>query len=211
MPVVISAKGKRFLNMYSQAQRFQGTIAAHEAAAAAAATDASRSRFLSQLSGRPSGPSRAGRLSTGGTFGTDILWSRGTGGSIEFDLARLPFYALIQEIGTGQQASMKAGAPGGARTVASIDVPSQYGREISANLYWGSGPGGQASRAQAGRRDQQLYYASELNAKSVAMLSRRKKRIRREIKGKHFIAVGSETGFVELATRLTDEARRIFR
>jgi len=204
MPVVVSARGRRFLNMYAQAQKFRQTVAGHETEAARVATNTSRSVFQSRLSGRPMAPSRPGRLSTGGAFASDILWQRGTVGSIEFDLARLPFYALIQEIGTGQSAAI-LNPPG------TITIPSQVGREISANLIWGSGPGGVASRAQTGRRDQQLYYASDLNAKSVAALRRRKKRIRREIKGKHFIGDGGNAGFLELRTRLTDEAKRIFR
>jgi len=205
MPVVLSAKAKRFLNAYAQAQKFRSAIPAAEQAAAATATAVSRQRFVSRLSGRPPAPTRPGRLSTSGAFASEISWIRtATGGGIEFELARLPFYALIQEIGTGQSAAILN--PRG-----SITVRSQVGRTISANLYWASGPGAAPSRAQRGVHSEQLYYASELNAQAVAAARRRRKRIRREIKGKHFIGDGGAAGYVELRTRLTDEARRIFR
>lgn len=204
MPLKVSARGNRFLNMYQLTRQFRQAIPAAEQAAATVATDVSRARFMSTLGTRPLAPSRPGRPSTGGQFANDIVWVRRNGGKIALDVAKLPIYAFIQEIGTGQTARI-LNPPG------QISVRSQYGRLISANLFWGTGPGGNASRAQTGLHDDQLYYASDLNAKTVAQLRRRRKRIRREIKGKHYIADGGMAGALELRTRLTDEAKRIFR
>jgi hypothetical protein len=135
---------------------------------------------------------------------TRVTGGVGPSTGVEFELGRLPFYALIQEIGTGQSAAI-------INPAGSISVRSQVGRLISANLYWASGPGAAPVPASRGVSHDQLYYASELNAQAVAAARRRRKRIRREIKGKHFIGDGGVAGFLELRTRLTDEANRIFR
>ena len=117
-------------------------------------------------------------------------------------MAKLPRYALIQEVGTGRSARI-LNPPG------QITIPSQIGRAISANLYWGTGVGGNAVGPRAGANGDQLYYASELN--NVGAVRRRKKRIRREIKGKHFLQAGGQAGYLELRTGLVDEAKRIFK
>lgn len=207
MPMVTSAKGKRFLDMYSRTKQFRALIPQIEKNAAAEATTVSRATFRRLEGHRPIAPTRAGRPSTEGHFASDILWeviANKKLGNVELDINRLPPYVFIQEIGTGQTARIL-------NPVGTISVRSQYGRAISANLFWASGPGGAVSPARTGGRDEQLYYASELNAQSVANSRRRKKRIRREIKGKHFIADGGRAGFVQLERALTDEAKRIFR
>lgn len=207
MPIKISAHGNRFLNMYAQTRKFKQAIPGAETAAAKVATDLSRARFVSRLSGRPLAPPRARRPTTLGHFATNIEWTRttsGKNGGVALEVQRLPIYAFIQEIGTGKSARI-LNPPG------QLTVRSQYGRTISANLFWGTGPGGHAVRATTGAHDDQLFYANELNANSVASLRRRRKRIRREIKGKHYIADGGMAGALELRARLTDEAKRIFR
>lgn len=205
----VSAKGRRFLNVYAQAQAFRRAIPVAEAAAAAVATDESKYTFLRQLNARnrPHAAPRTGRPTTGGTFDQLIRWRPDGRGNISFDfqsLKRAAPYFLIQEIGTGQTANILN--PQG-----TVTVHSQIGRTISANLYWAGGSGGSAVGPRSGASGDQLYAAAELNASTLARVPHRRKRIRREIKGKHYIQSGGRAGYLQLRTRLTDEAKRIFK
>lgn len=205
----ISARGRRFLNVYAQAQAFRRAVPGAEAAAAAVATDESKYTFLRQLNARnrPHAAPRSGRPTTGGTFDQLIRWRPDGRGNIAFDFQGLKGaapYFLIQEIGTGKTATILN--PQG-----TVTVRSQVGRTISANLYWASGPGGNAVAPRSGASGDQIYAAAELNASTLARVPQRRKRIRREIKGKHYIQIGGRAGYLELRTRLTDEAKRIFK
>lgn len=204
--LAISAKGRRFLSAYGQVQRFRRAVPQIEADAAKTATQVSRNVFTRQLGHRPPASPRQGRPTTGGAFAQFIEWTPNNG-TISFDLQLLrgaaPYF-LIQEIGTGKSAIILN--PAG-----TIAVRSQVGRRISANLYWATGPGANAIGARTGANRDQLYLAAELNAATLAAVSRRRKRIRREIHGKHYLQAGGRAGFLELRTRLTDEANRIFR
>lgn len=207
--VPVSAKARRFLQSAAQVQKFKDAITAREAEAAKAATFTSRVTFDSRLK-RPIAPPRPGRPNaTGGQFTSFLKWepSKGHKGFIEFDTAtmqKVAPYFLIQEIGTNRTATI-LNPPG------QVTVRSQIGRTIPFNLYWASGPGGSASDARTGASGEQLYLAKDINAASLKNVRSRRKRIRREIKGRHYLQAGGAEGFRYLGQNLAADARRIFR
>lgn len=201
--MIISAKGRRFLDMNGLASRFANTIPAIEEAAAKQATVVSRATFNTNLNvrGRPYAPLRAGRPTTMGHFASDIIWALEGKGLIGIDLTQLERYALILEIGTGESAKI-LNPPG------ELFIPKQYGREISAKLFWASGKRTPAKKAEGGVSGDQLFYASDLS--TTKNVSPRKKHIHKEIEGKHFLQAGGRAGYLELSQGLVDEAKRIF-
>lgn len=207
----VSAKGTRLLRIQETARAFGQKAADIEDAAAERATEASQGRFRAQLSGRPLAPPRRGgrygRPTTEGTFADRLLWEPDGDGNVEFDIRKIRSaapYFIIQEIGTAATANCLN--PAG-----TFVVRSQIGRRISSNLFWASGPGGQALNAARGVGNDQLYYARDLDQNSIGQVRKRRKRIRREIKGKHYLQYGGIEGFRVLAKGLNEEARRIFK
>jgi hypothetical protein len=211
--VQMSAKGRRFMAMTAPGgliSQFQTASTRREVEGAKFATDTSRSVFQSRLSGRPLAPPRAGRPTTLGAFPTLLHWiADHRNNAVKFDVmaikSQAPYY-LIQEIGTGRSAAILNTANG---SVGSLTIPSQRGRLIrNINLYWAGGPGGQPSPPGRGTGLEQLYLATDLK---MGKFSRtRRMRIRREIKGKHFLRDGGIEGFRVLSTGLQADARRIF-
>jgi hypothetical protein len=200
--VTLSPKAKRFMNMPAMVAQFTATIPAAEQNAADKATAISRQVFTAGLSPRPVVPARAGRPTTGGAFANEIIWQPTGGDGIAVDYARLPRYALIQEIGTGQNANI-TNPPGG------VQVRSQVGRYISANLVWSGGGG--AQRPTSGRRGlDQLVWRAQVNSEQLQNVRARRIRIRREIKGKHYLRDGGAAGFSALSSELRRNAKRIF-
>jgi hypothetical protein len=197
----MSPRARRFLNMPALCQQFAATISAAEQSAAARATQVSQAVFTSGLSPRPVVPARAGRPTTGGAFANDITWTP-SGDGVAVDYLRLPHYALIQEIGTGQEAAI-TNPPGAVR------VRSQVGRYISANLVWAGGGGAHA--ASTGRHGMdQLVWRANVSAQQLQNVRSRRIRIRREIKGKHYLRDGGVAGFSAYSSELRRNARRIF-
>jgi hypothetical protein len=206
---VVSAKGRRFLNIRQTAQEFDQKVIEFEDQAADAATNMSREVFLREEAKyrRPLAPKRPGRPTTGGQFADRLLWTPDGNGNIEFDVRKIRAaapYFIIQEIGTGQSAAILN--PKG-----SVSVKSQYGRLISSRLVWAAGPGGDPVNASRGASRDQLYFARDFNADSLKDVRQRRKRIRREIKGKHYLYFGGNEGFDVLARLLNEEAKRVFR
>lgn len=183
--------------------------------AARAATTATRANFRYR---REFAPPRAGRSSTGGHMKQHLEWTS-RNGLVEFDMAeadrRVPHW-IIQEIGTGQKATMrKAGQANpegrpkkGAAYVRT--VKSQKGRRISGGLVFASGgrysPTGSA-------RDEQLHLASKVTG--VPHFSGGKQapgiRISKEIEGQHFVRTGGREGFSEYRESVLGAARQAFR
>lgn len=206
--VPVSPQARRFLNAATAAQRFKLAIKQREMEAAKVATDVSRMTFKSRIA-RPLAPPRHGRPTTMGLFADYINWSPSgkTKGFIDFDssgLAAKAEYWLIQEIGTNRTATI-TNPPG------VVTVRSQIGRIIPFNLYWAQGVGGSASDARTGASGDQLYYATEVNAKSLHNVRARRKRIRREIKGRHYLQAGGAEGIQYLGVKLGADAKKIFR
>jgi hypothetical protein len=206
--VQISSRARRFLAWGAPGgplSQFRTAAANREVQAANAATDLSRSTFQSRLSGRPLAPPRTGRPTTLGSFASDLLWEPDhRNNSIVFDSqrirARAPYY-LIQEIGTGQVARV-LNPPG------TLTIPSQRGRLIKNGLLqWASGPGAAASPPGRGGGLEQLYLVTDLNN---ATHRTRRMRIRREIRGKHYLRDGGIEGFRVLSEGLKADAQRIF-
>lgn len=204
----VTPKAQRFLYARRQARTFRAAIKQREQEAAALATTVSRGTFASRIP-RPVAPPRPGRPTTGGLFTDYIKWetSKSHKGFIDFDSgtmkAKAPYW-LIQEIGTNRTATI-LNPPG------SVSVRSQIGRTIPFNLYWASGVGGTATDARTGAFGQQLYLATEVNAASLKKVKGRRKRIRREIKGRHYLQAGGAEGFRYLGETLVADAKRIFR
>jgi len=211
--VQMSAKARRFMAMNAPnglISQFQTAATKREVQAAKIATSTSRSVFQSRLSGRPLAPPRVGRPTTLGSFATLLNWLPDhRNNAVKFEVGAIktaaPYY-LIQEIGTGKTAQILKTANGGS---AAITIPSQRGRLIrNIDLYWSGGPGGSPSPPGRGSGLEQLYLATDLK---MGKFSRtRRMRIRREIKGKHYLRDGGIEGFRSLSTGLQADARRIF-
>lgn len=205
----LSPKAQRFLNASAQAKQFKALIAQREQEAADLATQMSKFAFIGGRIPRPPAPPRPGRPTTEGHFTSFIHWmpSSKNKGFVEFDIPALETkapYWLIQEIGTNHSATIL-------NSGVQVSVKSQLGRTISANLFWASGPGGQAVKAVTGGFGEQLYLAADLDANSIAGVKRRKKRIRREIPGRHYLKAGGVEGFRYLGETLSADAKKIFR
>jgi len=211
--VQLSAKARRFMTMNQPGgliSQFLTAATRREVEGAKIATDTSRSVFLSRLSGRPLAPPRAGRPTTLGAFASLLNWvpDHRTNG-VKFDVmaikSQAPYY-LIQEVGTGRSATIIKTANG---STGAITIPSQRGRLIrNINLYWAAGPGGNPSPPGRGGGLEQLYLATDL--KGGPFSRTRRMRIRREIKGKHYLRDGGIEGFRVLSNGLQTDARRIF-
>lgn len=206
--VPLTPAGRRFTNAAKQASAFRTAIAKREAEAAKVATTVSRGTFHVRTA-RPLAPPRNGRPTTSGLFTDYIKWEANVRkkGFVDFDTATMRQHApyfLIQEIGTNRTATI-SNPPG------SVSVRSQIGRTIPFNLYWANGVGGEASDARTGAFGQQLYLASEINVQSLKNVKSRRKRIRREIKGRHYLQAGGAEGLRYLGETLVSDARRIFR
>jgi hypothetical protein len=214
----VSARGQRLLTFQQQAQQFAQQVPVRETEAATAATKESRAVYTRWLGKRPLAPARPGRPTTMGNFVNDITWERDGKGYIDFDVDRMAPYYLIQEIGTGQSATILAppGKPPG-----SVSVKYQTGRRIPMSLYWAPGPGATASKQMSTKdrklpngavgTNDQLYLSTQVNANAAAAARKRPMTIRREIKGKHYLRDGGLTGFNTLADGLSADAKRIFR
>lgn len=205
--VQTSVKAKKFLNMHQTVQEFIQAANGRELDAIKLATSVSRNTFTSNLSGRPLVPQRPGRRTTSGAFASYIQWQKGPQArdiSISLDsklLKSVGPYAFINEIGTGKTAQI-LNPPG------SISIPSQIGRNLPRGLIWAHGLGGQAHGPATGVRNENLFLRADINGGFVA--KGRVGRIRREIKGKHFIQQGGVQGFRTLDAGLRADAKRIF-
>jgi hypothetical protein len=205
--VQISARARRFLAWGAPGgpiSQFRTAATNRENQAAKAATDLSRTTFQSRLSGRPLAPPRAGRPTTSGTFASNLVWNPDhANNTIMFDTqqirSRAPYF-LIQEVGTGQSARI-LNPPG------TLTVPSQRGRLIAGNLQWAPGPGAAPAPPGRGGGLEQLYLLTDLNN---ATRRTRRMRIRREIRGKHYLRDGGIEGFRLLSEGLKADAQRIF-
>lgn len=204
--VLYSPKAQRFMNAAAQGRQFKAAIATREAEAAKEATTVSRGTYGVRVP-RPLAPARPGRPTTSGLFSDYIVWTPTGKGFIDFDSTSMNKHApywLILEIGTNRSANI-LNPPG------QVTVRSQIGRTIPFNLYWAAGVGGTAQDARTGASGDQLYLASEINAQSLAHVKSRRKRIRREIKGRHYLQAGGAEGLRYLGSHLAADARKIFK
>ena len=164
-------------------------------------------------------PWRPGRQSTGGRMRSHLRWRpSSTDTTVVFDVAyadRAAPHWIINEIGTGQRATIKRGGhtnprgrPGAGATYVRT-VRSQRGRVISRGLAWGTAPGGRYVPPGLGS-GQQLYPRSTL---SGAPMGRRRRQmiIQREIQGKHFVRDGARAGFEEYRRSVRAAAQSAFR
>ena len=205
----LTPKAQRFLNAGAQAQKFKQAIKQRETEAALLATKTSRAAFTGGHIFRPDAPARPGRPTTNGQFASFINWqpSGKNQGYIDFDTPGLESrakYWLIQEIGTNHSATIL-------NPLGHVSVRSQIGRTIPYNLYWAAGVGQDAKNASVGASGDQLFLASDVNAASLANVKSRRKRIRREIKGRHYLQAGGVEGFRYLGETLSSDARKIFK
>lgn len=173
--------------------------------AATVATAATQASWNSQLSGRPvdrrTGP---GRPTTQGKGDSLLTWRATQDNGVVFNWAgattAMP-YLIIQEAGTGRSANITDPVGGVNRK---YTIPSQRGRFISPRLLWSDGVGGSPQRGNAQGKGQ-LYPASVLNPADVANFRSSRKRIRREIRGKHAIQDGGTAGFQRFEGRIASE------
>lgn len=124
---------------------------------------------------------------------------------------------IIQEIGTGQRATIKVGGrpnPTGRPTAGATyvrTVKSQRGRRISSGLVFATGPAGQYTPPGAAS-GQQLFARRQIKGvPAVRTKSQAGIRIQREIRGRHFAQKGGEAGFREYRQSVLAAARSQFR
>lgn len=159
-----------------------------------------------------------GRETTGGKLASFIEWKSGrrSGASVvRVDVNKLDAAAphwIIQEIGTGKRATIRRGGMGakaaqpgtGSTTVRT--VKKQRGRRIGrGGLVFASG--GNYSPPGV-RRDEQIYLASQVQGVPPRTAGIR---IRREIKGQHFVKKGGQEGFRQYRRSTLAAARSAFR
>ena len=162
-------------------------------------------------------PPRPGRTSTQGKMTKHVKW-KVNGSNVELDVntlnKRAPHW-IIQEIGTGQRATMtRAGQRHAQGRMSKADqakyvrtVKSQRGRKISATLAFGTAPGGTFVPAGAGS-GQQLYRRRDLTGLSPFRV--RRITIQKEIVGQHFVRDGGREGFRVYRQTVLAAARRTF-
>lgn len=204
------------------AQRVTAFLQEEKRARLSAAVTATQTTQAAFTRRRPSAPARRGR--SGESLQRNLRW-KATDEGVRFDLqhadSKSPHW-IIQEIGTGQSATLQQGGSsnpkGRAKKGANYikTVKSQRGRAISPGLAWGTGPGGKFS-APGSAVGQQLFLRSSLklaggdpNARSPYSPYRDTMRITKEIKGQHMVRQGSKTGFREYETSVYAAARKAF-
>jgi hypothetical protein len=210
MPFEMSSRGRRFMQMDRVARSFTERIPKHEEEAAAAATKQSKVIYERWKGHRPEAPERAGRPTTQGQFPGFLRWNRDARGNIRFDSAdletRAPYW-LIQEVGTGQSARILN--PAG-----EVSVRSQIGRRIPLSLQWADSQGSEPTRGSTAFGGFQQLYLTHLFGPDKDGNPRkpvRAGRIRREIKGKHYLRDGGLLGMSTLRRELMGDAEKTFR
>lgn len=184
------------------------------ASATAAETATAKSRNSFHYLREPvAGLKRNGRASTGGRFASHIQWTPDATGvalNLEHMNVEAPHWPIL-ELGTGKSARMRFGGDTGAnpraRAAELRTIPSQRGRAIHGALVFADGPGGTYSPPGASRT-QQLFYRDQV---AGVPRYRRTLRIRREIKGQHFIQKGAQAGFRQYQNQVLAAARQTFR
>lgn len=207
--VIMNEKAKAVMDLPNRASRFVRQVEEAAVEAAQYATAVSQNQFRSNVSGRPFAPARAGRPTTEGAFETLLRWEPTSANGVigaRFDLdiiaSRAPYW-IIQEIGTGEGASVTGGH------VAEYVIPSQIGRSISNHLVWASGvltASESGSRTSVSGGKEQLYLVPP---GAAFRKPRRKLKIGKEIKGKHFVQAGGREGFASFSATVRAAADNI--
>jgi hypothetical protein len=195
--------------------------------AAKAAQRASRAQWNRRRDKRPRVPGREGRPETIG-IGKGIVWKvTSTGAAFDYRLADKKIrHWFIHEIGTGKSAKMIRRGPNG-RIETIRKVKQQHGRRISIMLIWSDNGGKSLSHGDVpwcriiqtssggkrhvakGRRRRPATGRGQLILRSTPIMPRESRiRIRHEIKGKHFVQHGAQTGFRSYKKDLMTAGRR---
>lgn len=215
MPKVM---GQPFARLNGRIGKF---VAAERSARTSAAQTATNATRQAATRTRPQAPLRPGRMSRG--LGRGLEWKAGSGEDsyVRFDIDkadRSARYWIVQEIGTGQRATIRQALPPddyknrnpvgrpkkGANYVRT--VKAQSGRRIHRGLAFGTGPAGRYTRPGAAK-NQQIYIASDLQGTPMKMP---RIVIRREIKGKGMVKKGAKAGFRQYREAVLTAARRAF-
>lgn len=198
---------------------FERQVDAARSRSAKIATDETRKRVKNT---RPFAPPRPGRNHE--QISKVARWSAiGTGptaAGVALRMNELDSRAshwIIQEIGTGQRATIHAGGrpnpvgrPEKDATYVKT-VKSQKGRRISSGLVFATGPGGQWVRPGAAS-GQQLFLRRQIKGvPATPTKSQAGIRITREIPGQHFVRDGGTEGFREYRRSVLAAARTQFR
>lgn len=167
--------------------------------------------------GRPPAPPRAGRGHTQRLSKT-IAWQVSpTSAMVELNthvIDKTNAYWIVQEIGTGQSATIKQGGSlnpvGRPRKGATYvrTVRSQRGRVISSALVFATGPRGSYVPAGAAT-GQQLFLRSKVRGAPRGP-ARHPITITKEITGAHFVQRGATEGFRDYRTSVIAAARQAF-
>jgi hypothetical protein len=164
---------------------------------------------------RPPAPPRAGRASPPGALAKAINWKVDPSDKnfIILDVGALDSQVSwwrVQEIGTGKSATMrKGGQPNPRGQVAKgasyrVQVKSQKGRVLPGHLVFVS-RAGNAQRFSDRSKKQALVPRAQ--AKKESTIPVRRRVIRNEIEGKHFIRDGAREGFRDYRKEVLAAAR----
>lgn len=203
--------------MTDRCRRLADAEAAARTTAAQTATNATRKAFTYHRA--VDVPARKGRDHPPGAMLAGLRWTTSSAGGVDFDIAeadRVAPYWIIQEIGTGQKATIKRGgdpnprgrAPAGNTYIRT--VRSAIGRRIPANLVWATGAGGHYEPPGAGQ-GQQLYLRATVRGAPIwEGRAKDLMYITREVEGQHFVQKGGRVGFTEYRNSVLGAARKIF-
>lgn len=166
-------------------------------------------------------PPRKGRMQEQSMV-SSLRWLVQPNGGARFDyqaIDRTNKYWIIQEIGTGNSATLKQGAGTGqgnpqgrpAKDAAYVKtVRAQRGRRIPGSLVWATGPSGSYVPAAHGA-NQQLYLRHNIpDAPQGPHTAARAMYITREIHGQEFVKKGGTEGFRVYQQSLYAAAQRAF-
>lgn len=207
MANLISITSSKVLSRLDKVQAILNQVATQGEPAAArkassTATAVTQATWKSKLSGRPvDRPGGPKRPTSKGSGVNNLTWEPAPDGGFRFGWdaanAAMP-YLIIQEAGTGRSAVVRD--PVYNTPSRKYTIPSQRGRFISPRLLWSDKLGGQpvgGGAAIGPKQNGQLYPASMLDETAVRNFRSSRKRIRREIRGKHAIQEGGEKGFLQ--------------
>lgn len=199
--------------IYSRVDAFLGDVQAAQVSSARTATTVTQ-RSAKRL--RPLAPPRNGR-SGRGQMAKSAKWRPTKTGRVQFNYLGMnqdhPHW-IIQEIGTGQRATVRSGGESRGRGRPRKDatyvrtVKSQKGRPISGGLVWARG--GKYIPPITGRvgNDQLMLRSQVTGVPFVRNRQLPKIVIRREIQGQHFVRQGGQAGFREYRGSVLAAARQ---
>lgn len=201
----VNTSGNSLREARRGAKRFLDKLPGKMSRSASTAKTAAQIRFSSRLADRPRAEARPGRAQAPGGLESHIRYEV-EGNRVFLDRDKLDRatrtakghpYWMIQEIGSGESASMKSVDAEGNVTEAPFSIRSQVGRTLSPGLQWHAGGGlyfpplGEVRTHQIEAVDRSR---TQMDDWALFQTTRFPVQIRVDIQGKHYIQRGSFRG-----------------